>query len=175
VRLKLNLLLVASIGILFASASIASASTHNSKTQSHKTQGHKAHSHKDHEKHARRSHETRVREARNHEGRSHEGRDARAKGGGGGLTGIASIYSTDSGSGTASGQRLNPGALTAAHRSLPFGTKVRVTNKQNGRSVVVTINDRGPFVRGRIIDLTPAGGRALGFSGLAPVSLNVGG
>jgi hypothetical protein len=47
-------------------------------------------------------------------------------------------------------ERLNPGTLTAAHRTLPFGTKVRVTNKQNGRSVIVTINDRGPFVRGRI-------------------------
>ena len=54
-----------------------------------------------------------------------------------------------SGNKTASGQRLSNGALTAAHRSLPFGTKVRVTNKRNGRSVVVTITDRGPFVRGR--------------------------
>jgi rare lipoprotein A len=87
--------------------------------------------------------------------------------------GIASVYSTESGSGTASGQRLNPAALTAAHRSLPFGTKVKVTNKSNGRSVVVTINDRGPFVRGRIIDLTPAGARALGFSGLTQVMLNI--
>jgi rare lipoprotein A len=97
------------------------------------------------------------------EGRSHS------------LSGIASVYSTESGHSTASGQRLNPGALTAAHRSLPFGTKVRVTNKRNGRSVVVTINDRGPFVRGRVIDLTPAGARAIGLSGLAPVSLEVGG
>jgi len=87
--------------------------------------------------------------------------------------GIASVYSTESGSGTASGQRLNPAALTAAHRSLPFGTKVKVTNKSNGRSVVVTINDRGPFVRGRVIDLTPASARALGFSGLTQVNLNV--
>jgi rare lipoprotein A len=90
-----------------------------------------------------------------------------------GQGGIASIYSTESGSGTASGQKLNPGALTAAHRTLPFGTKVKVTNKSNGREVVVTINDRGPFIRGRIIDLTPAGGRALGFSGLAQVTLNI--
>ena len=75
-------------------------------------------------------------------------------------SGIASIYSTDSGSKTASGVRLNPGALTAAHRSLPFGSKVRVINHRNGRSVVVTINDRGPFVRGRIIDLTPAAAQA---------------
>jgi rare lipoprotein A len=89
-------------------------------------------------------------------------------------SGVASIYSTESGSGTASGQKLNPGALTAAHRSLPFGTKVRVTNKNNGRSVVVTINDRGPFVRGRVIDVTPAAARALGFSGLTQVTLNVG-
>ena len=50
---------------------------------------------------------------------------------------------------------------------------MRVTNKKNGRSVVVTINDRGPFVRGRVIDVTPAAARALGFSGLAPVSLEV--
>jgi rare lipoprotein A len=87
--------------------------------------------------------------------------------------GIASVYSTDSGSSTAQGGRLNPGALTAAHRSLPFGTKVRVTNKRNGRSVLVTINDRGPFVRGRAIDVTPAAAHALGFSGTTPVNLEV--
>ena len=92
-----------------------------------------------------------------------------------GQSGIASVYSTESGRGTASGARLNPGVLTAAHRSLPFGTKVRVTNNNNGRSVVVTINDRGPFVRGRVIDLTPAGARALGFSGLTRVKLDIGG
>src|SRR5262249_40068333 len=82
-------------------------------------------------------------------------------------TGIASVYSLSSGSKTANGGRLNPNALTAAHRTLPFGTKVRVVHAGSGRSVIVTINDRGPFVRGRIIDLTPAGARALGFSGLA--------
>lgn len=86
-------------------------------------------------------------------------------------SGVASVYSTESGNRTASGQPLNPGALTAAHRSLPFGTKVRVSNRKNGRSVIVTINDRGPFVRGRIIDVTPAAARELGFSGLAPVTL----
>ena len=72
---------------------------------------------------------------------------------------------------TASGQQLDPSTLTAAHRSLAFGTKVRVSNRKNGRSVVVTINDRGPFVRGRIIDVTPAAAHALGFSGLASVTL----
>jgi rare lipoprotein A len=87
-------------------------------------------------------------------------------------SGIASIYSTESGSRTASGRRLDPKALTAAHRSLPIGSKVRVTNRHNGRSIVVTVIDRGPFVRGGIIDLTPAAGRALGFSGLAPVTVD---
>jgi rare lipoprotein A len=55
---------------------------------------------------------------------------------------------------------------------LPFGSKVKVTNKHNGRSVVVIINDRGPFVRGRVIDVTPAAARVLGFSGLAQVSID---
>jgi rare lipoprotein A len=68
---------------------------------------------------------------------------------------------------------LNPGTLTAAHRTLPFGTKVRVTNKHNGRSVIVTVNDRGPFVHGRIIDLTQAGARAIGFTGTVPVRVEV--
>jgi len=87
-------------------------------------------------------------------------------------SGIASIYSYK-GSRTASGQHAHPAGLTAAHRTLPFGTKVRVTNRRNGHSVVVRINDRGPFVRGRVIDVTPAAARALGFSGLAPVALAV--
>ena len=90
-------------------------------------------------------------------------------------TGVASVYSHESGSKTASGQRLNAAALTAAHRTLPFGTKVKVTNKRNGRSVIVTINDRGPFVRGRVLDVTPAAARELGFSGLTPVMLESGG
>jgi rare lipoprotein A len=85
-------------------------------------------------------------------------------------TGIASIYAYK-GEKTADGERASPHGLTAAHRTLPFGTRVRVTNKRNGRSVVVRINDRGPFIRGRIIDLTPAGAHALGFSGLTPVSV----
>jgi len=89
-------------------------------------------------------------------------------------SGVASVYSTQHGSKTASGQRMSDGTLTAAHRTLPFGTKVHVTNKKNGRTVVVTINDRGPFVRGRVIDLTPAGARALGFSGLTQVTLRTG-
>jgi rare lipoprotein A len=86
--------------------------------------------------------------------------------------GIASVYGYG-GSKTASGETARPGGMTAAHRSLPFGTMVRVTNRHNGRTVVVRINDRGPFVRGRIIDVTPSAAKALGFSGLAPVTLAV--
>jgi peptidoglycan lytic transglycosylase len=86
-------------------------------------------------------------------------------------SGIASVYA-HSGGRTASGEAVTSGALTAAHRTLPFGTHVRVTNKRNGRSIVVRINDRGPFVRGRIIDLSPAAAHALGISGLAPVTVD---
>jgi rare lipoprotein A len=92
-------------------------------------------------------------------------------------SGVASVYATKgdgyAGRRTANGERAQSGALTAAHKSLPFGTMVRVTNTRNNKSVVVRINDRGPFVRGRVIDLTPAGARAIGMSGLAPVSLSV--
>jgi rare lipoprotein A len=89
-------------------------------------------------------------------------------------SGMASIYGNGdgyAGKRTASGERMNPHALTAAHRSLPFGSRVRVTNRKNGRSAVVRISDRGPFIRGRIIDLTPAAARVLGFSGVAPVAV----
>jgi rare lipoprotein A (peptidoglycan hydrolase) len=90
-------------------------------------------------------------------------------------SGMASYYGTESGSQTASGARFVPSAMTAAHRTLPFGTKVLVTNKSNGRSVVVTINDRGPFVGGRIIDLSTGAAGAIGMlgAGVAPVSLEV--
>jgi len=86
-------------------------------------------------------------------------------------SGMASYYGSESGSQTASGARFNPSAMTAAHRTLPFGTQVRVTNKRNGKTVVVTINDRGPFIRGRIIDLSTAAAGVIGMksSGVAPV------
>lgn len=90
--------------------------------------------------------------------------------------GIASWYGYDwSGNKTASGERFNPEAFTAAHRSLPMGTKVRVTNTRNGRSVVVRINDRGPYIGGRIIDLSAGAARILGMmsSGIAPVQIEV--
>lgn len=86
-------------------------------------------------------------------------------------SGIASVYS---GGRTANGERAHAGGLTAAHKHLPFGTMVRVTHRKTGRSVVVRINDRGPFVRGRVIDLTPAAARAIGLGySIAPVSLAV--
>lgn len=73
---------------------------------------------------------------------------------------------------TANGERFNTHAFTAAHRRLPFGTRVRVTNTSNGRSVVVRINDRGPYVGGRVIDLSQASARAIGLSGVARVRLS---
>ncbi|MFL5315510.1 MAG: septal ring lytic transglycosylase RlpA family protein [Microvirga sp.] len=76
---------------------------------------------------------------------------------------------------TASGERFNAQAMTAAHKSLPFGTKVRVVNETTGRSVVVRINDRGPYAHGRIIDLAQAPARALGIIGTSYVSLHTGG
>ncbi|TAF03916.1 MAG: septal ring lytic transglycosylase RlpA family protein [Nostocales cyanobacterium] len=90
--------------------------------------------------------------------------------------GIASWYGYDwAGRKTANGERFNPEAMTAAHRSLPMGTKVRVTNTRNGRSVVVRINDRGPYIGGRIIDLSAGAARILGMmgSGIAPVRIDV--
>ena len=78
------------------------------------------------------------------------------------FAGIASFYGNEAGRQTASGQRFNQEAMTAAHRSLPFGTKLRVTH--GGRSVVVTINDRGPFIRGRVLDLSTGAARAIGLT-----------
>ena len=79
--------------------------------------------------------------------------------------------SSQRGTKTASGTPLNDNAMTAAHKSLPFGSKVKVTNKKNGHAVTVTITDRGPYAKGRCIDLSQAGARALGFAGLASVSV----
>ena len=89
--------------------------------------------------------------------------DANASIGSSGFAGKASFYGNESGSKTASGQRFNQNAMTAAHRSLPFGTKLRVTHR--GQSVVVTINDRGPFIRGRVLDLSKGAARAIGLTG----------
>jgi rare lipoprotein A len=90
---------------------------------------------------------------------------------------IASVYavgdSSQRGTKTASGISLNDNAMTAAHQSLPLGSKVKVVNKKTGHAITVRITDRGPYVKGRCIDLSKAGARALGLAGLAPVSVVV--
>lgn len=74
---------------------------------------------------------------------------------------------------TASGERFSKSAFTAAHKSHRFGKRLRVTNRNNGRSIVVRVTDRGPYVRGRCIDLTPAGAAAIAMNGVAPVTVEV--
>ena len=115
--------------------------------------------------------------SRHHRHHAHHASKAQAAGGGWldsnasigsqssgrGFSGKASYYGNESGSRTASGQRFNQNAMTAAHRSLPFGTKLRVTHR--GQSVVVTINDRGPFIKGRVLDLSKGAARAIGLTG----------
>ena len=87
------------------------------------------------------------------------------------FSGVASFYGNESGSQTASGQRFDQNAMTCAHRSLPFGTKLRVSTGR--RSVVVTVNDRGPFIRGRVLDLSKGAARVLGMDGIAHVTAEV--
>jgi rare lipoprotein A len=82
--------------------------------------------------------------------------------------GLASVYSGASHT-ASSGEKIKPNDLTAAHRSLPFGTMLRIVNQENGRSAAVRITDRGPFIAGRIIDLSPAAARELDISGLTQV------
>lgn len=91
-------------------------------------------------------------------------------------SGVASYYGRRfHGRKTANGERFNMNAMTAAHKTLPFGTKVKVTNRRNGRSVVVRINDRGPFIRGRTIDLSRAAASKIGLiqTGHASVKLDI--
>ena len=90
--------------------------------------------------------------------------------------GIASYYGAElAGNRTANGERFNPNAMTAAHRSLPMGTKVRVINKANGKSVVVRINDRGPFAKKRILDVSKGAAEKISMvrSGTARVEIHV--
>jgi rare lipoprotein A len=91
-----------------------------------------------------------------------------------GLSGIASVYVYKKRSRSASGEIINFKTMVAAHRTFRFGTKVKVTNRRNGKSVIVRIIDRGPFIRGRVIDLSPAAAREIGMGwGIAPVTLAV--
>jgi peptidoglycan lytic transglycosylase len=83
---------------------------------------------------------------------------------------VASRYGYDGGR-TASGERMDPNAMTAAHRTRPFGSNVTVTSLSTGQSVTVRINDRGPFVKGRCIDLSTGAARVIGMAGTAMISL----
>lgn len=87
--------------------------------------------------------------------------------------GVASFYTEDTE--TASGEKYDPHELTAAHPSLPFGTKLRVTNTTTGKSVTVRVNDRGPYVPGRVVDVSYSAAQALGMvnAGTAKVKLDV--
>jgi rare lipoprotein A len=91
------------------------------------------------------------------------------------MIGLASYYGSSAGSTTATGEHFDPSKMTAAHRTLPFGTRVRVTRVDTGQSVVVRINDRGPFKPGRVIDLSEGAARNLHMmdAGLADVRLEV--
>ena len=94
--------------------------------------------------------------------------------GGDAVVGTASYYASEhDGRRTASGEVFDMRAMTAAHRTLPFGTRVRVTNLENGRQAVVRINDRGPFGKGRIIDVSYGAARALGFVGRGTTRVRV--
>jgi rare lipoprotein A len=86
-------------------------------------------------------------------------------------TGIASWYGAESGSTTAMGTRFRPEGISAAHRTLPLPSKVRVTNLHNGRSIVVVVNDRGPYAKGRIIDLSHGAAKKIGMDDLAKVEV----
>ena len=90
-----------------------------------------------------------------------------------GVVGMASFYK--SGKRTANGEHFNPNGMTAAHRKLPFGTWLKVTNLRTGKSVVVRVNDRGPFIHGRVIDLSLGAARVISLhkSGVAKISYTV--
>jgi rare lipoprotein A len=94
-----------------------------------------------------------------------------SSGSGRSFSGVASFYGNESGTRTASGAHFNQNAMTAAHRTLPFGTKLKVSH--GDRSVVVTINDRGPFVRGRVLDLSKGAARVIGLGGVGRVVAEV--
>ena len=107
------------------------------------------------------------------EGEARPSRAAKAAPAGAAAFGMASYYSYPGR--TANGERYDPKQLTAAHRTLPFGTKLQVTNVNSGRSVVVRVNDRGPFIRGRVVDVSYAAARELNLlhAGVAKVKVEV--
>jgi len=134
----------------FAATLLMGGSVTEASARSHHHYGHRHHFHH---------------HARNAPSADSSWRDANASiasSGGRTFSGMASFYGNESGSKTASGQRFNQNAMTCAHRSLPFGTRLKVTH--GDRSVVVTVNDRGPFIRGRVLDLSTGAARAVGLT-----------
>jgi rare lipoprotein A len=138
---------------LLAGGSITEASAKSS---------HHRHHHSRHASHSNGSSRVAAGSAHNSSWREANAAIAPSSGSGRSFSGMASFYGNESGSKTASGQRFSQSAMTAAHRSLPFGTKLKVTH--GDRSVVVTINDRGPFVHGRVLDLSTGAARAIGLT-----------
>ncbi|MFN3868735.1 MAG: septal ring lytic transglycosylase RlpA family protein [Hyphomicrobiaceae bacterium] len=127
-----------------------------------------AHKHRAHRKHA-----SKRRSASRHAASPRRKSQPSYSYSGGSSGGLASYYWQPQR--VASGGWFNPNALTAAHKTLPFGTKVQVTNRHNGKSVVVTINDRGPYIKGRVIDLSSRAAGIIGMkgAGVVPVSMTV--
>ena len=109
--------------------------------------------------------------ATRHVATGHKKRTRLTRHGGAGSRQVASFYGHDTE--TASGEKFDPQQLTAAHRTLPFGTRLRVTNLANGRSVMVRVNDRGPFVRGRTVDVSASAAEALKMTERGVVKLDV--
>ena len=109
--------------------------------------------------------------ARRHHTPSAEKATREASDGNGGTYGLASFYSYDPH--TASGEKFDKNELTAAHRTLPFGTRLRVTDVNTGRSVTVRVNDRGPFVRGRVVDVSASAAQSLGITGKGVAKVKV--
>ena len=142
---------------LFAATLLIGGSVTEASAKSHRHHHGHRHSH-----HASNSHSGSSSGSSSRSWRDANAAIAPSSGSGHSFSGMASFYGNESGSKTASGQRFNENAMTAAHRSLPFGTKLKVTH--GDRSVVVTINDRGPFVHGRVLDLSTAAARAVGLT-----------
>lgn len=145
----------AAIAFFVATLTVCAASEASARSRHHR---HHQHHHRGHHHHHHRHHV----QSDTFRNASASIAAAEHTGSGRSFAGMASFYGNESGSKTASGQRFNQNAMTAAHRSLPFGTRLRVSH--GGSSVVVTINDRGPFIRGRVLDLSTGAARAIGLT-----------
>jgi peptidoglycan lytic transglycosylase len=159
-----QLALVAGIALLIGDSSASARERHGlTAAKSHKHQTHITH-------HQGTRHQLAGQEVTAHDAKRHVARDEIAHGAAHSFSGVASYYSE--GQRVASGASFNPSGYTCAHRTLPFGTHLRVADPRTGRSVVVTVNDRGPFVHGRVLDLSLGAARALGMIGHGVMHIN---